>query len=445
MSIPLFSILFAVRSTCIQAAPRPSQKRTLKFSDCIQIVLLFLVLIAFVYVIIFLHIMQQEEERIMPKTISHTESQNNTAVHSDDPYQAAFTAWQQEPNNGFSFYAPDSKPQTVFLEGVGLQEEEPAVLERRALQQISNRFGILFLHQLLIPHFIMTICILFLSLIDSISLSYSLHDNVLYGTDGAVLFTIILRKLFRFGTPLCIASLWIKMPRQVTACHQKAPSFARLRTFAGTLCIFSLSGLILMCFPESTAHYLALGTLAHSILCMEPPYQGFYFLFALLFCPIFETLLYHGSMLHVLRQFGDRTAILLTAIFSALMSENLITAAFTFALSLLAGREILRYQNILLGLFVRFVYHILMFLAFHTSIFRDDIPFPGRNVSIILIGIIGILLYIISIRKAPFQKKQQFQSISSTGKCCMTFLVQANAMTFCMFLALASLIITLII
>lgn len=380
----------------------------------------------------------------MQNTISHTDSQNNTEVHSNAPYQAAFTAWQQEPNNAFSFCPPDSKPQTVFLEGMGLQEEDPAILERHALQRISNRFGILFLHQLLVPRFIMLICILFFSLIDSISLSYSLHDTVLYGTDGAVLFTIILRKLFRFGVPLCIAVLWIKMPRQVTACHQKTPSSARLRTLAGTLCIFSLSGLILICFPESTAHYLALGTLAHSILCMEPPYQAFYFLFALLFRPIFETILYHGSMLHVLRQFGDHTAILLTAIFSALMSENLITATFTFALSLLAGREILRHQNILLGLFARFVYYILMFFEFYISIFRDDIPLPGRNISIIIVGIIGILLYIVSIRKTPFQKKRQFRSICSTGKCCMTFLVQANVMTFCTFIAMALLIVTLI-
>ena len=149
-------------------------------------------------------------------------------------------------------------------------------------------------------------------------------------------------------------------------------------------------------------------------------------------------------MLHVLRQFGDHTAILLTAIFSALMSENLITATFTFALSLLAGREILRHQNILLGLFARFVYYILMFFEFYISIFRDDIPLPGRNISIIIVGIIGILLYIVSIRKTPFQKKRQFRSICSTGKCCMTFLVQANVMTFCTFIAMALLIVTLI-
>lgn len=380
----------------------------------------------------------------MQKTISHTESQNNTEANSDQPYQVAFTSWQQEPNNVFSFCPPDPKPQTVFLEGMGLQEEEPAILERRALQRISNRFGILFLHQLLVPRFIMMICIFFFSFINNIPLAYSLHDTVLYGADGAVLFTIILRKLFRFGVPLCIAARWIKMPRQVILCHQKMPPSAWLRTFAVTLCIFSISGCILMCFPENITHYLTLGTLAHSILCMEPPYQLVCFLFALLSRPIFETMLYHGSMLHVLRQFGDNTAILLTATFSALMSENLITAVFTFTLSLLTGRTILRHQNILIGLFVRYIYYTLMFLSFHISIFRNDVPLPGRNIAIIIIGIIGMVLCILSVWKTPFKGKQRFQSICSTGKCCATFLIQANLMTFCMFIALALLIVTLI-
>lgn len=380
----------------------------------------------------------------MQKPISHTKSQNNTETNSDQPYQAAFISWQQKPNNIFSFCPSDSNSQTVFLDGMGLQEEEPSILERRALQRISNRFGILFLHQLLGPRFIMMICVFFFSFINNISLTYSLHDTVLYGTDGAVLFTIILRKLFRFGIPLCIAAHWIKMPKQVTFCHQKTPSSTWLRTFAVTLCIFSISGCILMCFPENITHYLTLGTLAHSILCMSPSYQLTYFLFALLARPIFETILYHGSMLHVLRQFGDNTAILLTAIFSALMSENLITAVFTFTLSLLTGGTILRHQNILIGLFARYVYYILLFLSFHVSIFQNDVPFPFRNLAIIITGIIGIVLCILSVRKTPWKRKQQFQSIYSTGKCCVTFLIQANSMTLCMFIALALLIVTLI-
>lgn len=322
-----------------------------------------------------------------------------------------------------------------------MQKEDPAILERRALQRISNHFGILFLHQLLVPYFIILVCILLFSF-TSTPLSYSLHDMVLYGSDGAVLITIILQTLFRFGVPLFIAAHKMKMPREVTFCHQDAPISAWLRTAAVTLCIFSVFGGVLMCFPETIIQVLTLGTLSHSILCMEPPYQLTYFLFILLCRPIFETILYHGSMLHVLRQFGDDTAVLLTAIFSAMMSENLITAISAFALSLLAGRGILRHQNILIGLFARYIYYILIFFGFHISIFQNDVPLPGRNIAVILIGMIGMLLCILLLWKAPFKGKKRFQSIRSTGKCCLTFLIQANLMTFCMFVAFALLIVT---
>ncbi len=381
----------------------------------------------------------------MQKTISQIESeaacQNSTESASDQLYQTAFASWQQDTENVFSFCPPNPNPQTVFLEGIGMQKEDPAILERRALQRISNHFGILFLHQLLVPYFIILVCILLFSF-TSTPLSYSLHDMVLYGSDGAVLITIILQTLFRFGVPLFIAAHKMKMPREVTFCHQDAPISAWLRTAAVTLCIFSVFGGVLMCFPETIIQVLTLGTLSHSILCMEPPYQLTYFLFILLCRPIFETILYHGSMLHVLRQFGDDTAVLLTAIFSAMMSENLLTGISAFALSLLAGREILRHQNILIGLFARYIYYILIFFGFHISIFQNDVPLPGRNIAVILIGMIGMLLCILLLWKAPFKGKKRFQSIRSTGKCCLTFLIQANLMTFCMFVAFALLIVT---
>ncbi len=382
-------------------------------------------------------------QKTIPQTESEVSCQNTTESTSNQSYQTVFASWQQDTENVFSFCPPVPNPQATFLEGIGLQEEDPAILERRALQRISNRFGILFLCQLLIPPLIIPICILFFSFID-MPLFYSLHDIVLYGSDSAVLIILLLQKLFRFGVPLCIAACWIKMPKQIKFCHQKTPISVWLRTFAVSLCIFAAFGCILMCFPEATIQHLTLGTLSHSILCMSPPYQLTFFLFTLLFRPLLETIFYHGSMLHVLRQFGDNTAVLLTAIFSAMMSESLMIGISTFTISLLAGREILRYQNILIGLFARYLYSILIFFGFHISIFQNNIPLPGRNIAVILIGIIGILLCILLFRKVPFKGRQQFSSICSTGKCCLTFLIQANSMTFCMFVALVLLIITTI-
>ena len=77
----------------------------------------------------------------MQKTIFRTKStipcRDDAELASEQTYQTAFTAWQEQPSNEFSFRQPEPKTQAVFLEGMGLQEEEPAVLERRALQRIS--------------------------------------------------------------------------------------------------------------------------------------------------------------------------------------------------------------------------------------------------------------------------------------------------------------------
>lgn len=171
----------------------------------------------------------------MQKTIFRTKStipcRDDAELASEQTYQTAFTAWQEQPGNEFSFRQPGSTTQAVFLEGMGLQEEEPAVLERRALQRISNQLGILFLHQLLAPYLVLIVCVVVFSLFGG-SLSYSVHDNVLYGSNDLVLITMILRKIVRFGVPIFMAKRLLKMPKAVTCCRQKTVPSTWIRTLA---------------------------------------------------------------------------------------------------------------------------------------------------------------------------------------------------------------------
>lgn len=64
----------------------------------------------------------------MQKTIFRTKStipcRDDAELASEQTYQTAFTAWQEQPGNEFSFRQPGSTTQAVFLEGMGLQEEE---------------------------------------------------------------------------------------------------------------------------------------------------------------------------------------------------------------------------------------------------------------------------------------------------------------------------------
>ena len=253
---------------------------------------------------------------------------------------------------------------------------------------------------------------------------------------------MILRKIVRFGVPIFMAKRLLKMPKAVTCCRQKTVPSTWIRTLGITMCVFFAFGMILNFLPESSIHYITLGALSHTILCMDTQHQIFYFAFVLIFRPIFETMLYNGSIMHVLRQFGDDTAVLLTATFSALMAENLVTGISTFAVSILAAREILRDENIYVGLFSRSVYYTLMFVLFHTSIFRNNVPIPNRLLWILIIGI--VVLVIGYIWKAPFQGSKRFYSIRSAGKCSLIFLIQANLMTVCVFVSLAISVISLI-
>jgi len=210
----------------------------------------------------------------MQKTIFRTKStipcRDDAELASEQTYQTAFTAWQEQPGNEFSFRQPGSTTQAVFLEGMGLQEEEPAVLERRALQRISNQLGILFLHQLLSPYLVLIFCVVVFSLLGG-SLSYSVHDNVLYGSNDLVLITMILRKIVRFGVPIFMAKRLLKMPKAVTCCRQKTVPSTWIRTLGITMCVFFAFGMILNFFAgiQYTLHYLG-GTFPYNSLYGYP-------------------------------------------------------------------------------------------------------------------------------------------------------------------------------
>lgn len=77
------------------------------------------------------------------------------------------------------------------------------------------------------------------------SLSYSLHDNVLYGSNNLVLLTMILRKIVRFGVPIFMAKRLLKMPKAVTCCRQKTVPSTWIRTLGITMCVFFAFGMIL--------------------------------------------------------------------------------------------------------------------------------------------------------------------------------------------------------
>ena len=56
----------------------------------------------------------------MQKTIFRTKStipcRDDAELASEQTYQTAFTAWQEQPGNDFSFRQPEPKSQSVFLE-----------------------------------------------------------------------------------------------------------------------------------------------------------------------------------------------------------------------------------------------------------------------------------------------------------------------------------------
>ncbi len=374
----------------------------------------------------------------MQKTVSRSETeiiyQQDTELSADDAYQSAFQSWRQQTDHPFVLSDHPTKTPVTFLEGVGMQEEDPSMLLRRKLRRISNYMGSIFLSELVAPYLVSLVCIFAFSFC-RLDVSYSIHDSILYGDDLPVLTTMILQELARYCVPLLIMRFWIRMPRQVTYCHQKTPVDGWLRTLAVTGCTFSTFSCFFMALPKTTGYDFALGRLHASLFGLSPTYQTIYFLFMMLCHPLLETILYNGTMLHTLRQFGDDTAVLLTALFAALMTQNLLTAGAIFTLSVLCSRMVLRYHNIFAALISRYIFYFLSFLNFYFFVFRGSVSSFLQNAVVLSIGLISMLICILLTWKAPISKSRMMTN-SKVWKSTFQFVSQANLLTLAMGIAL---------
>ena len=343
----------------------------------------------------------KKEEPVQNKTVDVVADSNYSIISPE--YNKAFRAWRNNEKNEYAFRCRKREGEAVYVEGVGYHAQDPAAEERRAMIRINMIIGIGMLFYLLIEHLLPAILMSLVHLL-GVDVSYCYSDGTVYGNQMVVLVILMLKTLLKYLVPICIFRRSFRMPRQV-AYHLKpvVPRDVPISTFV-TLVVFAVANVWLLFSPINVLRTSTLGSAYYTVSYMDHSYQIIYLLFELLMVCVMQEVLIHGDMLHVLRQFGDWHAIILTAFMAVCMTPSYATALMELTFAIVSGISVIRSGSLLVPILNRILYHLLLFLFFIMEIWPNQVLYSYRllmMLGILLIGILGCLLLIRPSKQNP--------------------------------------------
>lgn len=314
-----------------------------------------------------------------------------------EAYNTAFRKWRNREENNYAFRCRKRQNEAVYVEGKGYHEPDPAAEERRAMIQAHMIIGIALFAYLLIEN-LLTAMLMGIAQIIGLDVGYCYSDGTVYGNQTAVLVILIIKSVLKYLVSLLIIRHSFRMPRRV-AYHLKLDAPQEFpATIAVTLIVFAVTNVWLLFSPINFLSHSTLGEAYYTVSYMKPSYQIIYLAFELLFVSICKELLLHGEMLHVLRQFGDWYAIILTAIVSICVSHSCTTILMELTFTIVSGIAVLRSGSLLPSICCRILYHAMLFGIFWIEIDQSHLLLDYRPLFMLVVLTLGIILCLLSIR-----------------------------------------------
>ena len=273
-------------------------------------------------------------------------------------YHDAFRQWRTKEGNRYGYkYVKDTREHTYAF-GEGFETELASDSERDSLKYSSCAIG----GVMLISAVIRLLQVLFDSRSGHMLKGSSIE---LYGNThpSDILSTVILSLFKPFSLLICILLIWMftRLPKKVFM-----PKGRRIPA-RHTFCLFGVvAGIAVTCYILSVFFRIFFGAKFMSVpggfvWCDDIGLNIHCFGTQYIITPILHAILMNGLILQLLRQFGDSTAIIITATTEAIMAINLTNIGTHFVLSLAVCIVTLKTGSIFKAIFVRIMINVIFF------------------------------------------------------------------------------------
>lgn len=323
-------------------------------------------------------------------------AESNYSTVSEE-YNQLFRAWRNDETNEYAFHCRKREKEAVYVEGKGYHDTDPAVEERNTMLRINVVLGMAMLYYLLIEN-LLTAVLMVAAQLMGLDVGYCYSDGTVYGNQTAVLIILMLKTLLKYLVPILVFRFSFRLPRRVA--YRLKPEEPREipASLAVALVVFAVVNIWLMFSSANLLSFSTLGEAYYTVSYMRPVYQAIYLIFELLMVSILKEVMFHGEILHVLRQFGDWYAIFLTAMLAVCAAHSHVTVLMELCMSIVTGIAVLRSGSLLSGILNQIMCHILLFAFFFLEISSNRSLHTYRPLLMAAVLLTGVILCFTVIR-----------------------------------------------
>ncbi|MBR6337112.1 MAG: CPBP family intramembrane metalloprotease [Ruminococcus sp.] len=276
----------------------------------------------------------------------------------NEEYKAAFTKWRTKENNRFGYkFVKDTREHTYAF-GEGFENDLASDSERNSLKYCSCLIG----GTMLISATIRLCQVLYDNSAGHLLAGSSIE---VYGNTRATdeLSTIVLSVFKPFSLIVCILILlmFTRLPRKVFLPQGK--SLPKRITFS----IYGVvAGFAVACYVISVLFRIIFGTQFMSVpggfvWCDNMGLNIHCFGMQYILTPVLHAVLMNGIILQLLRQFGDSTAIILTAAVESIMAINLTNIGTHFVMGLIVAMATIKTGSVMSAMICRILINLIFF------------------------------------------------------------------------------------
>ncbi|MGN1403778.1 MAG: type II CAAX prenyl endopeptidase Rce1 family protein [Ruminococcus sp.] len=337
----------------------------------------------------------RNSETQKPDTVDVVAESNYGTVSEE--YNQLFRAWRNDATNEYAFRCRKREKEVVYVEGKGYHDVDPAVEERNTMLRINVVLGMAMLYYLLVEN-LLTAVLMGVAQLMGLDVGYCYSDGTVYGNQTAVLIILMLKTLLKYLVPILIFHFSFRMPCRMA--YRVKPDAPREipASIAVTLVVFAVTNIWLLFSSANLLSFSTLGDAYYTVSYMHPAYQAIYLIFELFMVSILKEVMFHGEMLHVLRQFGDWYAVILTAVLTACATHSHVTLLMELTMSIVTGIAVLRSGSLLPGILDQLIYHVLLFTFFYLEISPNRILHTYRPLLMFAVLLAGVILCLTAIR-----------------------------------------------
>ena len=310
----------------------------------------------------------------------------------DEEYREAFTKWRTKDNNRFGYkYVKDTREHTYAF-GEGFENDLASDSERESLKFCSNLIG----GTMLISAVIRLFQVMFDSRAGHLlaGSSIEVYGNT-HPTDISATIVLSLFKPLSLLISIFFIAMFTKLPKKVFMPRgTKIPK-------RHTLCLFGVvGGCAAVCYVVSAILGMVFGTQLMSVpggfvWCDSVGLNIHCFGVQYFITPVLHAILMNGLILQLLRQFGDSTAIMLTAAVESIMAINFINIGTHFVLSIIISILTIKTGSLLCAIAGRVEINLIFFALKLINTENADNAGGELYMLLVCIFIIGIALFCI--------------------------------------------------